>query len=102
MDSRQVNPYAPPYAATRLVESGRRVRPSILWALFFSVILAIACGVGLFVLGDFIGGRLFDANPAYWFEEIYGWDINESPESMGKVRAQKRLGFATHLVVCPA
>lgn len=93
MVSRQVNPYALP----QLVESGRRVRPSILWALFFSVILAISCGVGLFVLGGFIGGHLFDANPAYWFEEIYGWDIHENPESMGKVRIQTCLRFAINL-----
>jgi hypothetical protein len=72
----------------------RRRGPTVIGTILWSVALSIGLGIVLFFVGGEFGGWLFDADPAFWFDKIYGWDINQSPESIPKVRIQTCLRFA--------
>ena len=57
-------------------------------------ILAVIVAVAFFMITGRIGGMIYERDPAYWFNEIYGWDIQEHPESELKVKMQTGLRFA--------
>lgn len=70
-------------------------RPPRIWvAVLATPLLAVGFAVAIFVVGGPVGGYIFEQDPAYWYDEIYGWDINEHPEARTKVAIQTALRFS--------
>jgi hypothetical protein len=86
-----------PEARVSLTRRTDRIKPTIKRTVVCSFFLSIFAGFSLLVVGYYLGRWIFGFNPAYWFEAIYVWDINESPESFEKVRIQTGIRFGSIL-----